>query len=260
IGSFTIPEWCRMVLGIRPVVSSQVATTAQCDPWTWQLQCVELKGIGPIDFPGQWRGVGDAANSEVMSIDHQFFPLNIGSIAGGEVVTFYVTAEQIMTGAADAYATVWYGESGDQLPSSYDPLPGVQRYGMMGPITASGAAQARATAAANIQVIGGFALTEEYGCIGGNAAAAAGGDCLSGIFELQSSAFAASPIRYGSRGTACGWLGAGVEVGHVKMTREPLYMTIDRYCVIEQHFNSDTTAVATDQWQVGVQFIRPGEG
>ena len=255
IGNYIIAEWATNVLGARPVVNPTVLTTAEHTPWTWQMQSNELKGLQPVDFPGQPHGDATATNSNVEGIYHPYFALNIPAY-GGETVAFYVTMEQAASGNGQAYCTVWYGQEGDQMPSSYDPLPGVQRYGVMGAITACGAAGARAGPAA-FNVVGGEAITEVYGTLGGTTWAAA--EAKDGIWELNSSGFASSPLRYGSAGSAAPALGAGMFYGHVEMTKESVYVPIDRYTVIDSYFDNNPSAVNTDYWMAGVQFIRPGE-
>ena len=257
IGAIITPEWAGNILGARPVLSPTTLTTAETGPWTWQLNCNEIKGMLPIDFPGQPRGNATAAAAGIVGIKHPYFALNIGPIYGGETINYYVTVEDAETGTAQSYCTFWFGEgTSDMMPASYDPLPGVQRYGVMGAITNAGAAGAR-SAAAQINVTGGSAITEVYGVIASENWAA--GDARDGIFEMQSTGFATSPIFYGSPGSAAPALGAGQFYGHCEMAKEPLYLPIDRYTVIQSYFNGNPTSLATDDWMAGVQFIRPGE-
>ena len=257
VGTITTPEWSTIMLGIRPVLTPTVLTTAETNPWTWQLNCNELKGMLPVDFPGQPTGNATATASGIPGIRHPYFPLNVQPLKGGEKVNFFVTKEVAHTGLAQAYATFWFGEPGDEMPSSYDPMPGVQRYGQMGAYTACGAAGAR-SAAAQWTITGGDAITELYGYIASTVWVA--GDARDGLFQLESTGFEASPIFYGSPGSAAPALGTGQFYGHVEMCKEPVYMPIDRYTVIRSFFEGNPTSLATDYWQAGVQFIRPGEG
>jgi len=255
IGSFTAAEWSDKIMGIKPAANLLGLTADTGLDWTWQLSSNEVKGMQPIDGPGSWSGSPDATNAQITQSHSEFFPLNV-PIFGGESVDFLVTMEAAAAANGTAYCTLWYGNAGDALPASYDPLPGRQRYYLSGTITAAAAGAATATGTA-YNVVGGSALTEVYGNISKDAVAAA--DPMQGTFRLESSGFDASPVRYGGEHGIPPALGTLLGTNAANMTRHALYMPIDRYTVIQDYFEGFTNMVNTDDWQTGVQFIRPGE-
>jgi len=258
IGNFIVAEWASTILGFRPSFCTTVSTPGESGMWTWQLQSNEVKGMLPIDFVGQPVGAhGIAANNDSYSYVNHYQPLNITPIYGGETVAFWVDLEDANAGDGQAAATVWYGQPGDQMPAHWDPLPGTQRYGLASPWTAAGAIGAR-SGVAQFNVVGGESIIR-VDMVMASAAASIAGDAITGQFELQSTGFASSPMRFTCGSVTPAIVGTGEQRQAPIMTRDIVYMPIDRYCVIDAYHDSNATAFATDYWQVDVEFLRPGE-
>ena len=123
--------------------------------------------------------------------------------------------------------------------------------------TAAGAIGAR-SGVAQFNVVGGESIIR-VDMVMASAAASIAGDAITGQFELQSTGFASSPMRFTARGVTPAIVGTGENRMVPVMTRDVVFMPIDRYCVIDAYHDSNPTAFATDYWQVDVEFIRPGE-
>jgi hypothetical protein len=256
IGNFVIAEWASNLMGIKPYMNPTAITTAEKSPCTWQLGSNEVKGFLPLDGPMQWTGTPIATNSSIEGFENPYFPINARPIYGGETVTLYITAELAITGNAQGGVTVWYGQEGDLMPAHLDPIPDRQRYYVSGAIGACAAGAAR-SAAIQFNVVGGEFLTELYGNCQGTTMGVS--DPKGGVFELVSSGFASSPLTYYS-GSSTPYIGTGMGNGMSPMAKVPCAMPIDRMTVIDSYFTGAHAAMlATDDWEVAVQFIRPGE-
>lgn len=252
-GTIVVPEWADRVLAIRPVCAHAYPTDATGVDWSWKLSSNELIGFTPVIALGPWGPSADATNSSCNMPPMETFPLNIPA-HGGETITYSNVVESAVAANGYGSATFWFGNAGDVMPSYVDPLPGVQRFGAIGTFTASGAAGAKATGTA-YTIVGARAIVEANGCLSEDAIAEK--DPCDGMFELSSHGFASSPIKFAAHPIAA-TLGTTTMLagGPVPMTRVPLMMPVDRYCVIQDYFKANAASVNTDDWQTGVWFVR----
>lgn len=182
IGSITLPQWCRSILGVIPYIAEITPTTVQSVSAKLELESDSLN-LKPFEVLAAPIGAGLGATFNTLTGKEQYL---VGkNTTGGEVVDFYGTALVANTVAPEMKAA---------LILSDKPSPFPQRRAKLGTLTSTGTTADTDVPGTAYQISNASRIVELQGIIHPKTIAA--GDAFLGIIKFESSDFALnSPLE-----------------------------------------------------------------
>jgi hypothetical protein len=239
---FRIPEWARVINGIRWYGGLLTLTADEGLIVKGTIESSDL-AIAPCEMIALQQGSMEATTACQPPVEQVYYPLNI-PCRGGEALQLYGTCLRANTVAPGLGAVVYLGTSGFKVRDAdvEDPLPNRQRYYKAGTLTAAVAARATGTA---YTITNAKAVTAVMGAV--NKDTQDDSKPVVGYFELESPAFGLSPVEFATD--------AGLSY---KVTRRQCNIPVNDYvCIVQDYYNQELgTAITTDDWITCVEFVK----